>query len=103
MREIRETREWEWEREMLRERENGRERWRRRFREIKREMPTEREAERERESESWETHWPVTEAVGPNPSTNDVGRADDADGGARFLAFWRPFFCGSLVREDPAR
>jgi hypothetical protein len=45
-----------------------------------REMPTEREAERE--SESQEKHRPVTQAVGPDPSTDDTGRAEDADGGA---------------------
>jgi hypothetical protein len=36
--------------------------------------------EREIESESREKHRPVTQAVGLDPSTDDVGRTDDAGG-----------------------
>jgi hypothetical protein len=36
--------------------------------------------EREIESESREKHRPVTQAVGPDPSTDNVGRTDDAGG-----------------------
>jgi hypothetical protein len=51
----------------------------------------------------WPGEAPIgDQAVGPDSATDDAGGVDDADGGARFSGFRRPFFSGSPARGDPA-